>query len=75
MTTTPQPSPSSSSSSSHPPSERAEEPFLSLHSAVVLIGIVVGVLAHLGGTPPASAVLAGLAAAGASVPVLRALIR
>lgn len=57
-----------------------DPPFLSLHAAVVLvisvlIGLVVGGLARLGGTPTALAVLAGLAAAGAAVPVLRTLIR
>ncbi|MEJ8645595.1 hypothetical protein WKI68_39040 [Streptomyces sp. MS1.HAVA.3] len=56
------------------------EPFLTLHTAfvlvtAVLIGCVAGVLSHLGGTHPALAVLAGLAAAGGAVPVLRGLIR
>ncbi|MFK0253804.1 hypothetical protein [Streptomyces sp. NPDC090445] len=57
-----------------------DRPFLSLHAAVVLltalvIGCVVGGLSHLGGVPAALAVLAGLGAAGAAVPVLHGLIR
>ncbi|WP_330329011.1 hypothetical protein OHS33_04210 [Streptomyces sp. NBC_00536] len=56
------------------------EPFLTLHTAFVLvtaalIGCAVGVLTHLGGTHTALAVLAGLTAAGGAVPVLRGLIR
>ncbi|MFG3000448.1 hypothetical protein [Streptomyces sp. NPDC048340] len=55
-------------------------PFLTLHTAfvlvtAVLIGCAVGVLSRLGGTHPALAVLAGLGAAGGAVPVLRSLIR
>lgn len=55
-------------------------PFLSLHTAVVLLGAVLaglaaGVLTYLGGTVAALSVLAGLTAAGAAVPVLRGLIR
>ncbi|MFD8543256.1 hypothetical protein [Streptomyces sp. NPDC059649] len=57
-----------------------EAPFLSLHTAVVLlisvvIGIVVGCLTALAGTPVPAAVVAGMAAAGAAIPVLRSLIR
>ncbi|MGR4879756.1 hypothetical protein ACIPUC_10040 [Streptomyces sp. LARHCF249] len=57
-----------------------EPPFLTLHTTVVLLGalfagIVTGALSHLGGVPPALAVLAGLTAAGGAVPVLRTLIR
>ncbi|KQX65066.1 hypothetical protein [Streptomyces sp. Root1310] len=56
-----------------------EPPFLSLHTAVVLlaalvIGLVAGGLTALADAPAAGAVLAGLAAAGPSVPVLRSLI-
>ncbi|MGZ9929299.1 hypothetical protein ACXNSR_05340 [Streptomyces sp. NC-S4] len=54
--------------------------FVTLHAAVVLIaaaliGLAAGGLAFLGGTGPALAVLAGLSAAGAAVPVLHGLIR
>ncbi|MEU2390910.1 hypothetical protein [Streptomyces sp. NPDC007369] len=57
-----------------------DRPLLSLHAAVVLlaalvIGCVVGGLSHVGGVPTALAVLAGLGAAGAAVPVLHGLIR
>ncbi|MEV8531669.1 hypothetical protein [Streptomyces sp. NPDC051211] len=56
------------------------EPFLSLHTAVVLlgailIGLTAGGLTFLGGTGTALSVLAGLSAAGVSVPVLSGLIR
>lgn len=55
-------------------------PFLSLHTAVVLLGAVLiglaaGGLTYLGGTGAALSVLAGLTAAGVGVPVLRTLIR
>ncbi|MFB7057499.1 hypothetical protein ACWF95_04840 [Streptomyces vinaceus] len=55
------------------------QPFLSLHTAVVLviallIGGVAGGLSFLGGVPVALSVLAGLTAAGGAVPVLRGLI-
>ncbi|MFD9410262.1 hypothetical protein ACFWBN_25065 [Streptomyces sp. NPDC059989] len=57
-----------------------DPPFLTLHAAVVLLGalfagFVTGGLSYLGGVPTALAVLAGLAAAGGAVPVLRGLIR
>ncbi|MEU7601807.1 hypothetical protein AB0B78_09310 [Streptomyces sp. NPDC040724] len=73
--TTPQPP---ESRRPEPPS--AEPPLLTLHAAVVLlgallVGLVAGGLSHLGGVPPALAVLAGLGAAGGAVPVLRTLIR
>ncbi|WP_051845141.1 hypothetical protein [Streptomyces sp. NRRL S-813] len=60
-------------------SSAPEPPFLSLHTTVVLltalvIGIVVGCLTVLATVPVAGAVLAGLSAAGSSVPVLRSLI-
>lgn len=55
-------------------------PFMTLHTAVVLltaviIGLVVGGLSYLSGTPLAGAVLAGLLSTGGSVPVLHHLIR
>ncbi|WP_051781886.1 MULTISPECIES: hypothetical protein [unclassified Streptomyces] len=43
--------------------------------AAILIGLTAGGLSFLGGTNVALSVLAGLAAAGAAVPVLRGLIR
>ncbi|MEV7616247.1 hypothetical protein [Streptomyces sp. NPDC089799] len=60
--------------------QHRDEPFLSLHTAVVLIcavlvGGVAGGLTFLGGTGVALSVLAGLTASGVSVPVLRGLIR
>ncbi|MFD7028712.1 hypothetical protein ACFWAR_11835 [Streptomyces sp. NPDC059917] len=60
--------------------EPLPEPFLTLHTAfvlvtAVLIGCAAGVLTHLGGTHPALSVLAGLTAGGGAVPVLRGLIR
>lgn len=56
------------------------QPFLSLHTAVVLliafvIGVVMGVLTRLAGTSAAGAVAVGLTGFGASIPVLRTLIR
>ncbi|MEU6680297.1 hypothetical protein [Streptomyces sp. NPDC046925] len=56
------------------------EPFLSLHTAVVLlaavvIGLVLGGLTWLTQVSAAAAVLAGLAGAGVSIPVLHSLIR
>ncbi|MFJ3213502.1 hypothetical protein [Streptomyces flaveolus] len=56
------------------------EPFLSLHTTVIMltaliIGIVIGGLTVLSGAPVAAAVIAGLTSAGGSVPVLRTLIR
>ncbi|MEV7177794.1 hypothetical protein [Kitasatospora sp. NPDC093679] len=55
-------------------------PLLPARTALVLliaavIGIVAGVLTFLGHSPVATAVLSGLTAAGASVPVLHKLIR
>ncbi|RSS72382.1 hypothetical protein EF911_23275 [Streptomyces sp. WAC06128] len=63
-----------------PPSPQPEPPFLPMHTAVVLlaaavIGLVVGLLTVATRVPPASAALAGLTAAGFSVPILRSLIR
>jgi ABC-type antimicrobial peptide transport system permease subunit len=56
------------------------QPFLSLHTTVVLlmalvIGLVMGCLTAFTGVSAAAAVIAGLTSAGASVPVLRTLIR
>ncbi|MFE5214079.1 MULTISPECIES: hypothetical protein [unclassified Streptomyces] len=56
------------------------QPFLSLHTAVVLlitfiIGVVMGTLTVLTGAPVAGAVAAGLTSAGARLPALRNLIR
>ncbi|MFF1544397.1 hypothetical protein [Streptomyces sp. NPDC058291] len=61
------------------PGPPPEPPFLSLHTAVVLltalvIGLITGALTALTGVSAAGAVLAGLAAAGPSVPVLRSLV-
>ncbi|MEU3405914.1 hypothetical protein ABZ766_18515 [Streptomyces sp. NPDC006670] len=57
-----------------------EPPFLTLHTAVVLLGALfagfaAGGLSYLGGVPVPLAVLAGLGAAGSAVPGLRGLIR
>ncbi|MFJ8584885.1 hypothetical protein ACIRD2_09530 [Streptomyces sp. NPDC093595] len=62
------------------PDQPDPAPFLTVHTALVLlaaafIGSVVGGLAFLSGGPVAGAVLAGLTGFGASVPVLRSLIR
>ena len=76
MTTNPSPqAPDSQTNGSGP-----DDPFLSLHTAVVLlaavvIGLVAGCLTALTEVPTATAVLTGLAAGGASVSVLRSLIR
>jgi uncharacterized membrane protein YccC len=61
------------------PTPQGPAPFLTIHTAVVLliavvIGLVVGGLTFLSGGAVATAVLAGLTAAGVSVPVLRSLI-
>ncbi|MGI5405305.1 hypothetical protein ACQEV9_00800 [Streptomyces chartreusis] len=55
-------------------------PFITQHTALILltalvIGLVVAGLTFLNGTPTAGAVLAGSLSAGGSVPVLRTLIR
>ncbi|CAN3978402.1 hypothetical protein [Kitasatospora purpeofusca] len=54
-------------------------PLLTVRTAIILltatvIGLIAGGLTFLGGGPAADAVLAGLAGAGASVPVLHQLI-
>jgi hypothetical protein len=65
--------------SSPVPTPQGLAPFLTIHTAVVLliavvIGLIVGGLTFLSGGAVAAAVLAGLAAAGVSVPGLRSLI-
>lgn len=62
-----------------PPTPSEPGPFMSLHTALVLliavvIGLIVGGLSFLSGTSAAGAVLAGLISTGGSVPVLRTLI-
>ncbi|GGW98929.1 hypothetical protein GCM10010297_21010 [Streptomyces malachitofuscus] len=57
----------------------AAGPFLSLHTALVLlaaivIGLIVAILTFLSGTPAAGAALGGLLSTGAGIPVLRTLI-
>ncbi|MER5859787.1 hypothetical protein ABT131_29935 [Streptomyces sp900105245] len=59
---------------------QSQQPFLSLHTAVVLliafiIGVVLGTLTLLTGSPVAAAVAAGLTSAGASIPPLHTHIR
>lgn len=56
------------------------QPFLSLHTAVVLlialaIGFVIGALTLITGAPAAAALIAGLTSAGVSVVPLRGLIQ
>jgi ABC-type antimicrobial peptide transport system permease subunit len=75
MTTPQNPQPADPS-----PTETAAQPFLTLHTTVVLltaliIGLVIGGLTALTGAPVAAAVIAGLTSAGASTPVLRTIIR
>ncbi|MFD4865277.1 hypothetical protein [Streptomyces sp. NPDC058412] len=75
MTTHQNPQPAAES-----PRDAATQPFLSLHTTVVLltalvIGLVIGGLTFLTGISAAAAVLAGLTGTGASTPVLRSLIR
>ncbi|WP_344283789.1 hypothetical protein [Streptomyces hebeiensis] len=65
--------------SSPAPTPQGPAPFLTIHTAVVLliavvIGLIAGGLTFLSGGAVAAAVLAGLTAAGFSVPVLRSLI-
>ncbi|MFD8787219.1 hypothetical protein [Kitasatospora sp. NPDC059599] len=55
-------------------------PFMTVHTAIVLltaafIGLVVGCLTYLSGSPVAGAVLSGLSSFGTGIPVLRQLIR
>ncbi|MFK4106706.1 hypothetical protein ACI2L1_43010 [Streptomyces sp. NPDC019531] len=61
-------------------SSPSEPPFISLHTAIVLvtgavIGLIVGGLTYLSDGSAPGAVLAALGAMGVSVPVLRSLIR
>jgi hypothetical protein len=69
-----------SQSANPSPNEPAiAEPFLSLHTTVVLltalvIGLVIGGLTALAGAPATVAIIAGLTSTGASTPVLRTLI-
>ncbi|REK89623.1 hypothetical protein DY245_14915 [Streptomyces inhibens] len=63
-----------------PPATHDSEPFLTLHTAIVLlaagfIGLIVGSLTFLNGGALAGAALAGLTAFGACVPALNKLIR
>ncbi|MET7842215.1 hypothetical protein ABZT45_27005 [Streptomyces sp. NPDC005356] len=56
------------------------EPFLSLHTTVVLLtalvlGFIIGSLTAFTGVHPAAAAIAGLTTAGASTAALRTLIR
>ncbi|MFJ2851241.1 MULTISPECIES: hypothetical protein [Streptomyces] len=56
------------------------QPFLSLHTAVILlialvIGSVIGALTLATGAPAAAAVIAGITSAGVSVVPLRGLIQ
>ncbi len=56
------------------------QPFLSLHTAVILlialvIGFVIGALTLATGAPAAAAVIAGITSAGVSVVPLRGLIQ
>lgn len=65
--------------SSPVPTPQGPAPFLTIHTAVVLlisvvIGLIVGGLTFLSSGAVAAAVLAGLTAAGVSVPGLRSLI-
>ncbi|CAL9674376.1 hypothetical protein SUDANB178_07887 (plasmid) [Streptomyces sp. enrichment culture] len=65
--------------SSSVPTPQGPAPFLTIHTAVVLliavvIGLIVGGLTFLSGGAVAAAVLAGLTTAGVSIPVLRTLI-
>lgn len=72
--------PQNPQSSAPTPHESGAQPFLSLHTTVVLltalmIGLVIGALTYVTGAPVAAGVIAGLTGTGASIPVLRSLIR
>ncbi|MBM9503179.1 hypothetical protein [Actinacidiphila acididurans] len=63
-----------------PPNQPDPTPFLTVHTALIIlaaafIGSVAGGLTFLSGEPVASAILAGLTDFGASIPLLRSLIR
>ncbi|GGV30698.1 hypothetical protein AB0I84_43765 [Streptomyces spectabilis] len=69
----------SSSSAPTPPNQPERGPFLTVHTALVLltavvVGLVMGGLVFVGGGTAAEAALVGLTAGGAGVPVLRGLI-
>ncbi|WP_435218295.1 hypothetical protein [Streptomyces sp. bgisy034] len=69
-----------SSAPAPPDPSNPKPPFLTLHTVVVslaafVIGLTVGGLTHLNGTPVPGATLAGLLSAGGSIPVLRHLIQ
>ncbi|MFC4512210.1 hypothetical protein [Streptomyces ehimensis] len=72
------PEPSSTRPAAH--TSAHEQPFLTLHTTVVLlvclfIGVVVGILTFLSTGLAAGAVLAGLTSTGASIPITRSLIK
>jgi hypothetical protein len=72
-------SPSGSAEQSRLAPAPGTEPFLSLHTTVVLlaaavIGLVIAALTVLSGAHPATAAIAALTATGASTTVLRTLI-
>lgn len=80
MSETPSTSTTTGAHVNPPGSPPPEPPFISMHTAVVLltavvIGLVVGGLTFLSEFSTAGAVLAGLAASGLSLPILRSLIR
>lgn len=63
----------------NPPEPSTQGPFMTQHTAIILlaavvIGMFVGGLTFLNGTPAPGSVLAGLLSTGGSVPVLRTLI-
>lgn len=79
MSSAPSPTPPDPPHPDRPDQPDQRGPMVTLHTAIVLlaagfIGLVVGCLTFLSGTPAAGAVLAGLLSAGGSVPVLRPLI-
>lgn len=69
----------SSSSASPQPDRPDPAPFMTMHTAIILlaaviIGLIAGILTFLSGTLVPAAVLAGLSTSGLSIPVLRSLI-
>lgn len=63
----------------NPPEPSQPVPFITQHTAIILlaafvIGLIIGSLTFLSGTSAAGSVLASLVSAGGSVPVLRSLI-
>ncbi|CAM5322040.1 MULTISPECIES: hypothetical protein [Streptomyces] len=74
MTSVPSPNPPI------PPENSPPGPFITQHTALILltafvIGLIVAGLTFLNGTPTAGAALAGALSAGGSIPALRTLIR